>query len=78
MLDRDLQHPDITSAERTGYPYGKEPVYPRCPVCGEECEIIYRNERYGDIIGCDVCIMEADPWYTPECFPETEPDCDVD
>ena len=35
MNDRDLEHPDITAAQRTGYPAGKEPVWPVCPFCGE-------------------------------------------
>lgn len=26
-----------------------------CPVCGEECEELYRD-LYGDIVGCDKCI----------------------
>lgn len=30
--------PVIQNMERTGYPDGKEPRYPRCPCCGEECE----------------------------------------
>ncbi len=78
MFDRDLQHPVITNMERTGYPDGREPVFPKCPICGAECETIYRIERYGDIVGCEFCIMESDPWDTPECFPEAEPDYDVD
>lgn len=34
---------------------------PHCPVCGQECEVLYRN-RYGEIIGCDDCIDALDAW----------------
>lgn len=61
-------HPVIENCERTGWPDGKEPTYPLCPVCGEECETIYRN-RAGEIFGCDGCISTADAWETQECFP---------
>ena len=29
-------HPVIRNMEATGYPDGKYPKYPRCPVCGRE------------------------------------------
>ena len=32
-------------------------IYPRCPVCGEECEKVYRSEKTAEIIGCDNCIL---------------------
>lgn len=67
MLDRDLQHPDITAAERTGYPAGKEPRWPVCPVCGAECDTIYRNKK-SEIVGCYECLDSRDAWETPECF----------
>ncbi len=66
--DRDLEHPIITNMERTGYPDGKEPVYPRCPVCGKACEEIIRD-RDLNIVGCENCISTADAWEEPECFP---------
>lgn len=62
-------HPVIRNMERTGYPDGKEPTYPHCPVCGEECETINKN-RYGEIVSCDVCGTATDAWEVPECFPE--------
>lgn len=47
MRDRDLQHPDITAAERTGYAFGKEPkVFCYCEECGGE---IYFGEDYYQI-----------------------------
>lgn len=62
-------HPIIQSMERTGYPDGKEPQTPICPICGEECETIYK-EMYGSILGCDICISREDAWDVDECFPE--------
>ncbi len=64
-------HPVIQNLMRTGYPDGKEPTYPHCPVCGRECEIIYRNEKR-DPVGCEICTTQTDAWEAPECFPEKE------
>ena len=59
---RELEdHPVIQNLERTGEPDGKEPDYPRCPVCGEECETIYQARR-GDYVGCDACLTALDAW----------------
>ena len=69
MLDRDLEHPDITAAERTGYPTGRD-RFPICPCCGEECEHVYREFGSDHIIGCDQCLIEEDAWETEQCFPE--------
>lgn len=33
---------------------------PTCPVCGEECEKLYRN--HGTVIGCENCIEEVDSY----------------
>lgn len=41
--------------------------YPHCPVCGDECEKVYRN-REGDIVGCDCCLDDSDAWGVRECF----------
>ena len=64
-------HPVIRNMERTGYPDGKEPEYPICPVCGEECETIYKSKDY-DIVGCDECIRSTDAWDVEVCFPGKE------
>lgn len=64
-------HPIIRNMERTGYPDGKEPAYPRCPICGAECETIYKNSDH-DIVGCDACVETMDAWEAPECFPGKE------
>lgn len=61
MYEQIPDHPVIRNMERTGYPDGKEPEYPICPVCGEECEIIYRD-KYLDAVGCDECISTVDAW----------------
>lgn len=62
------ENPIVTNMERTGYPGGKEPVYPRCPVCGSDCETIYMD-LYDEIVGCDVCMATKDAWGVPDCFP---------
>lgn len=65
-------HPVISNMERTGSPDGKDPTYPRCPACGEECEIIYRRYSDGECVGCDACLQTKDAWEAQECFPEGE------
>lgn len=45
-------------------------IYPRCPVCSEECEKVYRSEQTAEIIGCENCISENDADAMPECFTE--------
>ena len=45
-------------------------IYPRCPVCGDECEKVYRLEKTAEIIGCDNCVLEYDANDIPECYPE--------
>ena len=50
---------DIRMAEETGYP---RPVrFPRCPVCGEECEKLYKD-KWGEVFACDQCVEEVDAW----------------
>lgn len=58
----DLEHPAITNALRTGYPDGKEPEPPICLLCGKECEKLYKSRETGEIVGCDLCIEELEPW----------------
>ena len=43
--------------------YPDPPNYevPHCPVCGQECETLYRD-RYGEVIGCNDCIDAVDAW----------------
>lgn len=71
MLNEIPDHPVIRNLEATGYPDGKEPEYPHCPLCGEECETIYKD-RYGAYVGCDVCIDTINAWDVSDCFPESE------
>ena len=33
---------------------------PICPVCGEQCETIKRQD--GEVIGCDKCVIDEDAW----------------
>jgi hypothetical protein len=39
----------------------KDYKVPRCPVCGEETDTLYKN-IYGETVGCDVCIRTVDAW----------------
>lgn len=71
MLNEIPDHPVIRNLEATGYPDGKEPEYPHCPLCGEECETIYKD-CYGAYVGCDVCIDTINAWDVSDCFPESE------
>lgn len=64
-------HPIVRAMEQTGYPGGKEPRFPRCPVCGEECETVFRD-RCGVFIGCDICVELEDAWEVSDCFPKEE------
>ena len=69
-MNYDLpDHPVIQNMERTGYPDGKEPTFPICPVCGEECEEIFRDKDL-NIVGCDICIKQSDAWEEPGASPE--------
>jgi hypothetical protein len=53
--------------ERFGYPDGREPEIPHCPVCGAECSDIYRD-KHGDVFACDNCVNRIDAWEVEECF----------
>ncbi len=64
-----LQHPQISNALRTGWPTGKAPDEPACPICGENCSSIFRD-RWGNILGCEDCVKSEDAWEAAECFPE--------
>lgn len=59
--------PIIKSMERTGYPPNYRADVPRCPVCGNECETIYKDV-YMTIVGCDLCIEACDATYEGQCF----------
>ena len=61
-----LEHPDITRANLTGYPHG-EPEWPKCPICGAECETIFMDE-HSEIFACDVCVQKKIAWDCDECF----------
>lgn len=54
-------HPVIRNMERTGHPDGKEPEAYCCPMCGAECECIFKHKSYGEIMGCENCIESVDP-----------------
>ena len=71
MMQEIMDHPGVRNCELTGYPDGKEPTYPHCPVCGSECDTVYRDKDR-NIVGCDECISTADAWEVEDCFPEKE------
>ena len=54
-----LEHPVITRTERTGYP--EEPRRPICPICGEECDTVFKT-AWGAVVGCDNCLTSCDAW----------------
>ena len=64
-------HPAIRNAELSGYPDGKVPAVPICPVCGAECEEVYESNT-GGIVGCDHCLTLHDAYDREECFPGEE------
>ena len=39
----------------------KDYKVPRCPICGEETDTLYKN-IYGETVGCDGCIRTVDAW----------------
>ena len=41
---------------------------PHCPVCGDECTIIYKQGN--EIFGCENCITQDDAWEEPACMEE--------
>jgi hypothetical protein len=59
-------HPDIANALRTGYPHG-EPMWPRCPICNNECRVIYWHKHNCWVIGCDECVKPKAVKGFPHC-----------
>ncbi len=58
--------PIIRRIEETGYGYDvRKPI---CPVCGNECSIVYK--AFGEIVGCDECLTGCDAYDEDECFME--------
>lgn len=50
-------------------PYPPEkPDYPCCPICGQECETIYKIDN--EVVGCDQCMTTRNAWEVTECFGE--------
>ena len=62
MLCREIgDHPVIRNMEQTGYPDGIEPETYHCPLCGAECECVFKHKGHGHIVGCENCIESIDP-----------------
>lgn len=64
-------HPAINNCERTGWPDGHEPDYPICPLCGEECCVIYYDSD-DNLVGCNECIRTKEAWEVADCFPQED------
>jgi hypothetical protein len=62
---RNLQHPEITWIEETGYPSWCQPKEYHCELCGDE---LYVDEIYEDInhdFLCEHCLLKLhhkSPW----------------
>ena len=41
---------------------------PCCPECGCECDTVYRMKDSRQIVGCQFCVMPAEPGLFAECF----------
>lgn len=54
-------HPVIRNLERTGWPDGKDPSWPVCPVCGAEADTFYQDKSRA-IVGCSECVRTLDAW----------------
>ena len=46
----------------------KESRRPHCPVCGDECTIIYKQGN--EVLGCENCITPGAAWEAPACKEE--------
>lgn len=53
--------PDIKACMFTGYSDWNRKTIPICPVCGEECDTLYRD-NFGNVVGCDNCVTNSDAW----------------
>lgn len=59
-MEQIPEHPVIDNLLRTGWPDGREPEMPVCPICGKECDTFFLTE--GQIIGCESCISVVDAY----------------
>lgn len=57
-------HPVIQNMEQTGYPDGREPEYPRCPVCGRVADTFYYSIHHQEYVGCENCLRAQESWET--------------
>ena len=56
--------PEIRRIERFGTLLRERA--PRCPVCGAECEWIYKYKGV-DAVGCERCLVRRDAWEEDVC-----------
>jgi hypothetical protein len=57
-----IDDPVIVNMERTGHPDGTEPEPLLCLLCEQECETIFMRKADREVLGCDLCVDELDPW----------------
>lgn len=41
---------------------------PMCPVCGKECETVYKDKESTEIVGCNVCLGTVEAAACADCF----------
>lgn len=53
----EFENPEITWAERTGYPQWSQPVEYKCDFCGEfiDNDMVYSDENYDCL--CEYCLL---------------------
>lgn len=52
---------EIRNCEETGYPDRRKDEEPICPMCGERCDTIYKDNS-NEIVGCDECLKPVNAW----------------
>ena len=61
---KEMDRPEIRQMERWGTL--RREAEPVCPVCGAECEWIYKYKGV-DLVGCDRCLERLDAWEEEAC-----------
>ena len=55
-----MEHPDITRMNRYGTLATEDEKEPVCPVCGKECDTLFK--RNGEVVGCEMCVKAVDAY----------------
>lgn len=67
MRPGDIETKGLGAGSYPEAPHLPEP--PHCPICGAECETIYRTVQLY-IVGCDMCLKAVSAYEEPECYSE--------